>query len=111
MTELIVQKAPVDLLDFAKDMEEDHDVSSKMMREQIVQKALKILLAFVLLIEEDHVVHIALTGLTPKEQIKNLMAFVHDDIADYFPMIQGFVVTIRPKKAQCSVTLGSVFQN
>jgi hypothetical protein len=39
MREQIVQKALKDLLDFAKDMEEDHDVSSKMMTEQIVQKA------------------------------------------------------------------------
>jgi hypothetical protein len=38
MTEQIVKKALVDLLAFALHMEEDHDVSSKMMTEQIVQK-------------------------------------------------------------------------
>jgi hypothetical protein len=39
------------------------------------------------------------------------MAIVLDAIVGYFLMIYEFVVTIRPKKAQCSVTPDSVFQN
>jgi phosphotransacetylase len=43
-------------------MEEDHDVSSKMMTEQIVQKALEDPLIFAPHMVEDHDVHTALVG-------------------------------------------------
>jgi hypothetical protein len=56
-------------------------------------------------------VQIALTGSIPNVEIKNSMAIVIDAIVDYFQMIYEFVVTIRPKKAQCSVIPDSVFPN